>query len=104
MEDYEIALRKWAAERMNARRRTDAQLTWRDVEKVALEGDSGSPDWSSWTPGEPPTFSVTATARREGPGRYATVILDMDDETIDFSQLLGEILAIEITDEDRLES
>ena len=98
MDDYQIALRKWAAAKIDS-----PAVSWRDIVDVGVETDSG---WggSDVTPGDPASVDLIArTADRRysladllGNGMYAARYLD-------FGVLLRELAAIEITDADRVE-
>lgn len=110
MNDYEIAVRKWAYAKLLVEKSADTLTRlgvsgpegWRKITRVEIAGDSGSPAYSSWTPGGDPSFRVVAHLDVAGYATgYPIIVADWGDETIDFSTLLGEVLAVPITDSDR---
>ena len=96
MDDYEIALRKWAVEKLS-----NSAVSWRDILRVGVRTDAG---WGGTdvTPGDPASVDlVVDTVERTysladllGHGMY-------EERFLDFGVFLREITAIEITDEDR---
>lgn len=104
MEDYEIAVRKWAEERLRlANLFPETATDWTSIERVAFATNAG---WrgSDVTSGDLGTAAIEVKFFDQhwplqledmmGPTMY-------DEKRLAFDDLLSQVLAIEITDEDR---
>lgn len=105
MDDYDIAVRKWAAEKINGHVQFDRQFRindkplvfWTDIERVSVELESGGGDPydSLWK-----APSIRVEAKLKGI-RSGTRYLGGEELVSNFHLLLQEILAVEVTEEDR---
>lgn len=99
-DDFTIAAKKWAAERL--------ACNWRDIESVGVATDAG---WAGTdvTGGDAATAAVVARMRLPTGGTEEREIMDLIGDGMyaskwfDFGQLLRELTAIEILDADRAE-
>lgn len=93
MTDYEIALKKWAAAKLDL---PEMKFDWRTIERVEFVFEQ-SHWYSTLTGGEDAWAAVRVVAG----GAFPIICRFDDQDTLDFALVMREILAIEVTDKDR---